>query len=83
MGLDQMYDHEDDARKGVMSALSSLNSINNEYPNIMFLQFFFQGKGTEMANVFKQATPDEKNRALDILSRIDISNLTLYKQTLQ
>jgi hypothetical protein len=83
MGLDQMYDHESDARNGVMSALSSLNSINNEYPNIMFLQFFFLGKGTEMANVFKQGTPDEKSRALDILSRIDVSNLTLYKQNLQ
>ena len=83
LGLDQMFDHEADARKGVMNALIEFNSINNEFPNIMFLQFFFQGKGTEMGNVFKQATPDEKSRALDILSRIDISNLSLYKQALQ
>jgi hypothetical protein len=83
MGLDQMFDHQDDARKGVMNALSAFNTINNEFPNIMFLQFFFQGKGAEMGNVFKQGTPDEKSRALDILSRIDISNLSLYKQELQ
>jgi hypothetical protein len=83
LGLDQMFDHQDDARKGVMNALIAFNSINNEYPNIMFLQFFFQGKGSEMGNVFKQGTPDEKSRALDILSRIDISNLSLYKQELQ
>jgi Domain of unknown function (DUF4835) len=82
-GLDQMFDHQDDARKGVMNALIAFNSINNEYPNIMFLQFFFQGKGAEMGNVFKQGTPDDKSRALDILSRIDISNLSLYKQELQ
>ncbi len=83
MGLDHMFDHQDEARKGVMDALSAFNTINNEYPNIMFLQFFFQGKGAEMGNVFKQGTPDEKSRALDILSRIDISNLSLYKQELQ
>jgi len=82
-GLDQMYDHETDARVAVMNALIAFNSVNNEYPNIMFLQFFFLGKGAEMGNVFKHGTPDEKSRALDILSRIDISNLSQYKQDLQ
>ena len=82
-GLDQMFDHEMDARLGVMNALIAFNSVNIEYPNIMFLQFFFQGKGAEMGNIFKHGTPDEKSRALDILSRIDISNLSQYKQDLQ
>ena len=82
-GLDQMYDHEADGRVAVMNAMISLNSINNEFPNIMFMQFFFQGKGTEIGNVFKHGTPDEKSRALDILSRIDVSNLSQYKQNLQ
>jgi hypothetical protein len=82
-GLDQMFDHEADARVAVMNALIILNSINNEFPNIMFMQFFFQGKGTEIGNVFKHGTPDEKSRALDILSRIDVSNLSQYKQNLQ
>jgi hypothetical protein len=83
LGLDQMFDHEADARIAVMNALIAFNSINNEYPNIMFIQFFFQGKGSEMGNVFKHGTPDEKSRALDILSRIDVSNLSQYKQDLQ
>jgi hypothetical protein len=82
-GLDQMYDHESDARTSVMNALVSLNGINTEYPNIMFMQFFFTGKGAEIGNIFKHGNPDEKSRALDILSRIDISNLNQYKQDLQ
>ena len=82
-GLDQMFDHETDARVAVMNALISLNSINTEFPNIMFMQFFFQGKGAEMGNVFKHGTPDEKSRALDILTRIDVSNINQYKQSLQ
>jgi Domain of unknown function (DUF4835) len=82
-GLDQLFDHEADARVAVMNALNTFNSINNEFPNIMYMQFFFQGKGAEIGNVFKRGTPDEKSRALDILSRIDVSNLNQYKQDLQ
>lgn len=82
-GLDQMFDHEADARVGVMNALIAFNSINNEFPNLMFTQFFFLGKGTEIGNVFKHGTPDEKSRALDILTRVDVSNLNQYKQSLQ
>jgi hypothetical protein len=83
LGLDQMFDKEAEARIAVMNALIAFNSINNEFPNIMFMQFFFQGKGAEIGNVFKHGTPDEKNRALDILTRIDVSNLNQYKQDLQ
>jgi hypothetical protein len=82
-GLDQMFDHEFDTRVAVMNALIAFNSINNEFPNIMFIQFFFQGKGSEIGNVFKNGTPEEKSRALDILTRIDVSNLNQYKQYLQ
>jgi len=82
LGLDQMFDHEADARMAVMNSLIAFNTINNEFPNIMFIQFFFQGKGSEIANIFKRGTPDEKSRALEILSKIDVSNLNQYKQDL-
>jgi hypothetical protein len=82
-GLDKMYDHESDARQSMLSALVSLNDINTEFPNIMFMQFFFQGKATELSNVFKKGNPDEKSRALDLLTRLDVSNLNRYKQDLQ
>ena len=82
-GLDKMYDHENDARQSMLSALISLNDINTEFPNIMFMQFFFQGKATEISNLFKKGTPDEKSRALDLLTRLDVSNLNRYKQDLQ
>jgi hypothetical protein len=82
-GMDQMFDHEADARVAAMNSLIIFNSIYNQFPDVMFLQFFFQGKGTEIGNVFKRGTPDEKSRALEILSRIDVSNLSTYKQNLQ
>ncbi|HVU93779.1 MAG TPA: DUF4835 family protein [Puia sp.] len=82
-GLDQMYDKEADARAGILNALNMLNTVNTETPNTMIIQFFFQGKGTELSKVFQKAAPDEKSRALDLLMRLDVSNANKYKQELQ
>jgi hypothetical protein len=82
-GLDQMYDKESDARSGILNALNQLNNVNAETPNTMVLQFFFQGKANELSKAFKKGTPDEKSRALDLLTRLDIGNINLYKQDLQ
>jgi hypothetical protein len=83
LGLDQMYDKEIDARNSILNALNQLNTVNTETPNTMILQFFFVGKGNEIANIFKKGSIDEKARALDLLSRMDIGNANLYKQSLQ
>jgi len=82
-GLDQLYDKEDDARTAILNALNMLNTVNTETPNTMILQFWFQGKSTELDKIFQKSTPDEKARALDLLTRLDISNLNKYKQDLQ
>jgi hypothetical protein len=82
-GLDQMYDKEADGRAGILNALNMLNTVNTETPNTMIIQFFFQGKGTELSKVFQKAAADEKSRALDLLVRLDVSNANKYKQELQ
>lgn len=82
-GLDQLYDKEADARTAVLNALNMLNTVNTENPNTMIIQFWFQGKATELSNIFKKSPPDEKARALDLLTKLDISNTSKYKQDLQ
>jgi hypothetical protein len=82
-GLDQMYDKQQDARFAILTCLNRLNAINVETPNTMAMQFFFQGKSTEIAKIFKAGTPDEKTRALELLSRLDVGNSNRYKQELQ
>lgn len=82
-GLDQMYDKEEEGRTGLLNTLSTLNAINTDNPNLMIMQFFFQGKANELSNAFKKGNPDEKSRALDFLTRLDIANINRYKQDLQ
>jgi hypothetical protein len=79
-GMDKFYDNEEEGRKGIMACLNSLNTINSDNPNSMIMQFFFQGKGTELVKVFSHANADQKTRAKDILTKLDITNAALYKE---
>lgn len=83
LGLDNMYENETEARAAVINTLNFLNNINTETPNTMGLAFFFQGKTRELIGVFKKTNPDEKSRALELLSKLDISNSNFYKQELR
>lgn len=82
-GLDQMYDKEEEGRAAILNTLNMLNTVNTETPNTMIMQFFFQGKSGEISKVFQKSPPDEKSRALELLTKLDISNLNKYKQDLQ
>jgi hypothetical protein len=82
-GMDQLYDKPSDGRTAVLNALNMLNTVNTESPNLMIIQFFFQGKSTEVSKIFVPSPADEKARALDLLTRLDISNANRYKADLQ
>jgi hypothetical protein len=83
LGMDYMYENETEARTAILNALSLINTMNNDIPNTMIVQFFFQGKSTEMIRIFKRATPEDKQKAREILQKIDISNSNTYKSELK
>ncbi|MER3497190.1 MAG: DUF4835 domain-containing protein [Chitinophagaceae bacterium] len=78
-GLDVFYDNEDEARTGILNCLNYLNTMNTENPNSMLLQFFFQGKSTELVRIFSKASADIKRRAKDLLVKLDVTNINAYK----
>ena len=82
-GMDQLYDKEADGRTAVLNALNMLNTVNTENPGAMIIQFFFEGKSGEISKLFQKSAPDEKSRALDLLTKLDVSNINKYKQDLQ
>jgi hypothetical protein len=83
LGMDKMYEAEADARVNVLQALSQLQVFNKENANSMFVQFFLQGKVQELTGVFKKGTPEQKQRAIEILSELDVINASRYKQDLK
>lgn len=78
-GLDNFYDNEEAGRNGILGCLNSLNRINTENPNSMLIQFFFQGKSSELVKMFSTANPDLKKRARDLLVKLDVTNANAYK----
>jgi hypothetical protein len=79
-GMDIFYENEAEGRNGILNCLNFLNTINTENPNSMIIQFFFQGKSGELVKVFSKAAPDTKTRARDILTKIDLTNASAYKE---
>ena len=79
-GMDIFYENEAEGRNGILNCLNFLNTVNTENPNSMIMQFFFQGKSNELVKVFSKATPDVKTRARDILSKLDLTNASAYKE---
>jgi hypothetical protein len=82
-GLDNMYDNEADGRRSILNALKQLKNFNEQNQNTMVLQFFMQGKSLELIRIFKKAPPQERQDAAAILSQIDITNASKYKDELK
>jgi hypothetical protein len=83
LGMDYMYENETEARSAILNSLSLINTLNNDIPSTMIVPFFFQGKSQELIRIFKKATPEDKQKAREILQKIDISNSNTYKQELR
>jgi hypothetical protein len=81
--MDNLYQNEQNARAEMLNVLNLLDQFNAENPNTMINQFFFQGKSNELIQIFKKATPPEKATAVDILSRLDITNAGKYKEQIR
>lgn len=83
LGMDNLYDHEVNARTQILNVLSMLNTFNAENPNTMILQFFFQAKSQELISIFIKANPADKSKALDYLVRLDVSSAAKYQEQLK
>lgn len=83
MGMDKMYEDENQARAEILNVLNLLNNFYTENPNKMINQFFFQGKSTELVKLFSKAPQQDKIRASDLLQKLDVTNANKYKDELK
>lgn len=83
LGLDKLYDDENKARTEMLNVLNLLDNFNKDNPNTMINQFFFQGKFTELINIFLKAVPQDKSRALELLTKLDLTNANKYQEQLK
>jgi hypothetical protein len=82
-GMDKMFDSEPEARTNMLQSLTQLQAFNKENMNTMIVEFFMQNKVQELIGVFKKGTGDQRAKAVELLSAIDIINGSRYKQELR
>jgi len=57
-------------------------SIHQEKANLMIMQLWFNAKSNEIVKIMKEASPIEKTKVVNILSKLDPSNINRYQQIL-
>jgi predicted cupin superfamily sugar epimerase len=80
LAMDVFKDDAEAARKEIYSALEKIRTIQQILPNSVIFKVFFNAKRDELINIFKQADPGLKNRAVELLSRLDPSNSSNYEK---
>lgn len=80
-GLDVMSEKVNQGREEITASLDLLQDVFREKPDpfMHYLQVVMDAKGDEIIKVYSEANPEEKSRAVTILSEIDPANATKYQ----
>jgi len=78
-GFDRFYDNILDARLTITNNLNELRKVYQAKPNSPLMNLFFLAKADEIVNLYQQATNDEKNTALQILTLVDPARTLKYQ----
>ena len=78
-GFDKFADNIVEARGAITENMNELKRVYQDKPNSFLMQIFFTSKADELVNLFSQATNDEKNRALQVLTMVDPANTLKYQ----
>jgi len=79
-GLDQMAEKQKEGRAAITKALQKLEEVHRNLPNSINLRLFFNAKGDEIVNIFKEADAPEKTSIIDLLSRIDPAGIQKWSR---
>jgi len=82
-GLDLMADDVEAGRAGINESLELLKKANREKPGLFILQLFLEAKRDELINIYSQASPMDKTKAVNTLKEIDPANSNRYQKILE
>jgi len=83
-GLDMMSTKDTEARKSLLKSITQLQTFNQENVNTAIVQFFMQSKTNELIGIFKNNTsPEDKTKAIDLLTKLDITNAQRFKDEIK
>ncbi len=82
-GLDSLSTNDTKARKNLLQTFIKLQAFNQENSGTAIVQLFMQSKSIELIGIAKNFPFDDKARALDIFTTLDVSGAQKYKDALK
>ncbi len=83
LGLDIMYTTPEEGRSNILKSLKHLETVAKSRPASYNMQQFFNAKQQEIIGIFKEATPEEKTKVIELLAVVDPAGTTKYAQILE
>lgn len=83
LGLDLMSENMDLGRSGINDCLENVQKVNREKTGLYITQVFIDAKNEEIINIYSQAAPMDKTKAINIMKEIDPANGSKYQQIMQ
>jgi hypothetical protein len=83
LALDEFDNDQDEARKKILLVLEKMERVRNLVPGSIVLNAFFDAKAPELIHIFSQGNMETRNRAIEILTRIDPTNTGNYRKALR
>ncbi len=80
LGLDVMYITPEKGRAEVTNALTMVQQVYNDKPANFNILLFFNAKANELANIYSEASNEEKSKVYAILSAIDPTDIDKYSK---
>lgn len=79
-GLDLMMTKPEQGRAGIMQAMEDMEKASISYINAMLVQIFMNSKRDELVELWKMGTRPQKERVVQIMTRLDPSNVARYRE---
>ena len=79
-GLDMFSINMEQAKNSIFSALEEVEKVNASYFNSMIVQMFANAKRDELVEMWKLGTKAQKDRVIQIMSKIDPANGGRYRE---
>lgn len=80
LGLDEMVVNATNGRARIAQGIDVLREAYRARPTAVVISSFLDAKNDELINIFKKATPEEKEKVVEILSTVNPSQAARYDQ---
>lgn len=79
LGLDQMAANVANGRAKIAEGLETIRTANRARPATFIVQTFIDAKSEELVEIFKQGTPAEKKKVIEVMTAVDPTHSERYE----